>query len=485
MLSVGKDFVEMQGHVRTGEFIALYLSVLVLGFPIGRVSHASLPASSTLPGSAGQGVSSSMLHYVSPTGNDTGDGSYNHPWATIQHADRVVRPGDTVLVLDGTYKGDVTLNSSGMAEHRITYKAQNKWKAKLVGTGTGDGSAVIRLGGGYTSIEGFDITGSDANGIILAYTGTAAIFNKAIGNYVHDLITPCDSNSGTAIETGSGDNYSGISNNDMIENVIANITPYNGCPGGHQASGLFAETPYSTIANNVVINAGYGIQTWHAASHVTIYGNTLLNNLRSITVGAGDSPYGVMNDYSLVQNNIIYNSARTAIAESGKTGPHNRYIDNLIFRGDTDIRLNNGLHATGTIYADPIFINNTGTAAGNYRVQANSPAHWRVLVQDGTTSIPSAMQANERIMPSSRSDTNAAPAAGVTASATLITLGQSSTITWTTKNAISATLNGTPVPLTGSITVQPTVNTTYKIVATSATGKTDWGSATVSVRPVK
>jgi hypothetical protein len=357
----------MQGHVRTGRIIAVSLSGVVLGCPIGQPSHAS----STLPGSGG---SSSISRYVSPIGNDTGDGSYNHPWATIQHAGKVVRPGDTVFVLDGTYKGDITLNSSGTAEHRITYKAQNKWKAKLVGTGTGDGSAVIRLSGGYTTIQDFDITGSDANGIILAYTGTTASFNSAKGNYVHDLITPCDSNSGTAIETGGGDNYVGISHNDIIGNLIVNITPYNGCPGGHQASGLFAEISYSVIANNIVINAGYAIQTWHAASHVIIFGNTLVNNLRPITVGAGDSPGGKVNDYSMVQNNIVYNSINTAIAETGTTGFNNQYVNNLIYRGNTSIRLNNGLHATGTINADPKFVNNTGTAAGNYRLQPGSPA---------------------------------------------------------------------------------------------------------------
>jgi hypothetical protein len=338
------------------------------------------------------------------------------------------------------------------------------------------------LGGGYTTVQDFDVTGSDANGIILAYTGTAAIFNQAIGNYVHDLITPCNSNSGTAIETGGGDNYTGITHNDMIGNVITNITPYKGCPGGHQASGLFAETPYSTIANNIVINAGYAIQTWHAASNITIYGNTLLNNLRPITVGAGDSPYGVTNDYSLVQNNIIYNSTHTAIAESGKTGPHNRYLDNLIFRGDTSIRLNNGLRATGTINADPIFVNNTGTVSGNYRVQANSPAHWRLLTQDKAITATGASQIPHINVPLTETvGGTGVPAAGVSASATSIKRGQSSVITWTTKNAVSATLNGASIPLTGSVTVQPTIKTTYKVVATSATGETDWGSATVSV----
>jgi hypothetical protein len=42
-------------------------------------------------------------------------------------------------------------------------------------------------------------------------------------------------------------------------------------------------------------------------------------------------------------------------------------------------------------------------------------------------------------------------------------------------------LNGAAVPLTGSITVYPSVSTTYKVVARSVTGATDWGSVTVSV----
>jgi hypothetical protein len=43
-------------------------------------------------------------------------------------------------------------------------------------------------------------------------------------------------------------------------------------------------------------------------------------------------------------------------------------------------------------------------------------------------------------------------------------------------------LNGTSVPLNGSVSVTPTSTTTYKITATGANGTTDWGSATVSVQ---
>jgi hypothetical protein len=402
------------------------------------------------------------VYYVSTAGSDSSDGSAAHPFATIQQAGTVSRPGDTVIVLDGTYKGDIVLASSGTSRHPITYKAQNKWQVRLAGTGIGDGSAVIRVSGAHAIIQGFDVTGSDANGIILAYSGTTASYNQAVGDYVHDIITPCDSNSGTAIETGGGDNYSGITHNDMIGNLVVNITPYNGCAGRHASTGLYAQIPYSVITNNIVINAGYAIQSWHAASHVTVFGNTLINNLRSITIGDGDSPGGVTNDYSLVQNNIIYKSTNTAIAETGATGLHNRYIDNLIYGGNTRISLNHGLHATGTINADPKFVNNTGTATGNYGLQSTSPARGAGLAltgivtdfngaarpQSGVTAIGACLAVGTTTSLTGTTSSGVV-AAGVSASATSITLGQSSVITWSTKNAVSETSNGTAVSLNG------------------------------------
>jgi hypothetical protein len=76
---------------------------------------------------------------------------------------------------------------------------------------------------------------------------------------------------------------------------------------------------------------------------------------------------------------------------------------------------------------------------------------------------------------------NGTVAAGVAASPNTITSGQTAVITWTTRNAVSATMNGTPVALNGSKSVQPSATTTYKVVATGSNGSTDWGSATVTV----
>jgi hypothetical protein len=441
-------------------------------------------------------LSTGNTYYVGPNGSDLNSGSQSSPFATIKHADNIVMPGDTVIVLDGTYKGDITLSRSGTSGNPITYKAQNQWKAQLVGTGTGDGSTVIGLTGAYIIIQDFDVTGSDANGIILASSGKTASYNQANSNYVHDMVTPCDSNSGTAISTGGGDDYSGISHNDIIGNMVANITPYNGCPGGHAASGIYGQTPYAVIANNIVVNAGSDIQTWHAASNITIFGNTTIGGVVGITLGAGDSPGGITNDYSLVQNNISINASGVGLQEHGTTGPHNNFLNNLVFNNATNVQLINGDVATGTVTADPKFVNNTGTAAGDYQLQSNSPALGAGLAlagittdydgisrpQTGTTDIGACVSAGNST-PSETSTPSTGPiAAGIGASATSITSGQSLTLTWGTVNAVKATLNGTTVALNGSTSVSPTATTTYKIVGTSSTGATDWGSVTITVR---
>src|SRR3954468_259925 len=106
----------MQDCIRAVKLVA-FVSVLLLQ---PSPAHSIAP-----PAGTPSGASASSVHYVSPSGSDSGDGSELHPWASIQHADLLVRPGDTVVVGDGTYRGDITLASSGTAQHRIVYKAKN------------------------------------------------------------------------------------------------------------------------------------------------------------------------------------------------------------------------------------------------------------------------------------------------------------------------------------------------------------------------
>lgn len=433
-------------------------------------------------------------YYVAPNGDDHNNGTMQAPWLTPQHSSLIARPGDTVIFGDGTYDlgssggtGDWRIASGGSAGQPVTYMALHKWQAKLVGHGSGDGTTAIGMAGGYTIVKDFDITGSNANGINLTTNGTAASYNEAVDNYTHDMVTPCDGNSGAGITAGSGgNNYAGVGHESAVGNLIVNLVAAGGCPGGHQASGIAMMLPYGIVANNIVINCGDAIEAWHAATNTVFFGNVVINSGRGLSMGAGDAPGGVTNNDSLVQNNIVINGSGPAILETGGTGTNNVYKDNLVFGGNTSIQLSNGLQATGTINADPKFINNTGTAFGDYRLQPTSPARGSGLSlagvvadflgtprpQSGVTDIGACLFAS----------TGLAPTAAITASpASLFYGGGTTTISWNTTSAATATLNGAPVGVNAAATVSPVSTTTYTLLATGASGATVSSAVTVTV----
>jgi phospholipase C len=71
----------------------------------------------------------------------------------------------------------------------------------------------------------------------------------------------------------------------------------------------------------------------------------------------------------------------------------------------------------------------------------------------------------------------------ISANPQTITAGQLSTLTWTTQNAISATLNGQAVATSGTQNISPAGTTVYTLVGTDAGGNTDTKQVTVTVLP--
>ena len=64
-----------------------------------------------------------MIH-VATSGSDTGDGSADAPFRTINRAAEVAQPGDTVLVHGGEYREWVRPRRGGLSDtRRITYQA--------------------------------------------------------------------------------------------------------------------------------------------------------------------------------------------------------------------------------------------------------------------------------------------------------------------------------------------------------------------------
>jgi hypothetical protein len=305
---------------------------------------------------------SRKMYYVSPAGSDANDGLQLHPFATIQKAARVASPGTTIRVLPGIYTTRLDTKTSGTAEARITYISYIKWRAKIKTTGV---PTSWFNEGNYVDIIGFDITGDGSEGIY-----NRGSFTRIIGNHIHNIpASACSSLGGGGIVDG---NYAG-SDDDLIGNVVHDIGPLTNCNAVH---GIYQANLGGHIWNNISYrNAAWGIHLWHAANAVTIANNLVFENGKGgITVGAGDAPGGVIDDNTIVTNNIIMHNFGPAIYEYGQTGRHNRYLNNLIFANSRGILLQNSNRDQGTLIADPQLVNYQLDDNSDYHLKASSPA---------------------------------------------------------------------------------------------------------------
>jgi hypothetical protein len=309
--------------------------------------------------------------YVAAGGSDTNPGTEVAPFKTIQRAANVAKPGTTVYVGPGTYRENVRHSTSGTAAARIRFVSNPKWGAKVVGGGT---EATWTNNGDYTEIVGFDITGSGRLGVL--NWGSHTLMAR---NHVHDIAVSggCTGNGGAGIMNA---NYRGT-DNDIIGNVIHDIGLRGACNG---VQGIYHSNLRGHIYNNTVYRiSSYAIHLWHAANGVVIANNTLFANGAvnmggGILLGTGGQPGGVLLNNTKVVNNIVYDNPAASIQEycdPGQRciGPNNTIAANLVYGNGNGISLLHGA-ATGTIAADPQFVNYQANGKGDYRLKRTSPA---------------------------------------------------------------------------------------------------------------
>jgi parallel beta-helix repeat protein len=308
--------------------------------------------------------------YVAATGSDTNSGSEESPFRTITRAAAAAKPSTTVHVAAGTYRENVKTSVHGTAAARIRYVSDIKWGAKIIGSGK---DAMWMNEGNYTEISGFDVSGSGRLGIL-----NNASHTLIVGNHVHDLTVSggCTSNGGAGINNA---NYS-ASDDDIVGNVVHDIGVPGKCSG---VQGIYHSNLRGRIYNNIVYQvSAYGIHLWHAADNVIIANNTVFSNGApgmggGIVIGSGDSPGGVVLNNTVVINNIVYDNPASSIHEycyPGKncTGASNTIANNLVYRNGGEVTLRTGA-ASGTIGADPQFVDYQANGTGNYRLKLSSP----------------------------------------------------------------------------------------------------------------
>jgi hypothetical protein len=197
--------------------------------------------------------------------------STSAPLATLQAAANLVKAGDTVEVMNGTYTGPaggdvVDITASGTSSAPITFEAAPGQTPVIDSSGAWN---AIKVEASYIIINGFTVVGDAAS-----YTLTQALAGYSGGNAALD-------GNGIAITPPTS---SGVVSHITIENN----TVYNE-PGGGIYTG---QADYVDILNNVV----------HDNAHWSGYGNSGISISTSMN---SDTNPGV---HDIVSGNISYNN---------------------------------------------------------------------------------------------------------------------------------------------------------------------------------
>jgi hypothetical protein len=333
---------------------------LIIATVLGPVACSS-GGTGDAPPSAGAATiaatAASTQIYLSPDGDDENPGTQAAPLQSVNRAVKLARPGTNVIFEDGTYKGSVTTDISGTADARIMFTSATKGGAKIVGDGSQD--AAWQNDGNYVDIVGFDITGSNEDGLV-----SGGSFVRILNNNVHEF------HQGNCITTAN-ENYD-LHDVDIMGNVASR------CGASELDHGIYVGQPRGVVANNIVYdNTGYGIHCWHNCNALDISNNLVFGNEQGgIVIGQGDDPNNgdVNADNFVVANNIAIDNGRDGIRESGATGPNNQFVNNILWNNGTKrINLQTGTE-NGTLVTDPLFVNFQKDGSGNYHLLPNSPA---------------------------------------------------------------------------------------------------------------
>ena len=299
--------------------------------------------------------------HVSPQGDDARDGlAWASALRSVQRAADLARPGDTVLVADGTY-APVAIERGGAANQPITFRALNRWGARItdpIRDAFSIGFATPDIG--FIVIEGFELVapGVYGNGVhsrngahhILVRDNLArdcgqSGFQINDGDYRFVIGNVAHGNSLLMPEAGSGISLWGAKPYDS-EPGFHNIVAGNRSFGNLQGPGTAM-----TDGNGIIIDDLRNTQAGHTGGVVTDIGYTGMatlveNNLVYRNAGAGIQVY--------LSNNVVVRNNTAWLNQLRRT--------NETWRGNLNVSAS----------ADVVFANNVSVASSSPTVDGGA-----------------------------------------------------------------------------------------------------------------
>jgi serralysin len=303
------------------------------------------------------------IYYVSTTGSDNATGSASSPFRSINHAVNYsgLKPGDTVIVKDGTYTERVEMWKDGTASAYITLKAENPGGA-LIRPPAGTYSTLL-MRADYNVVEGFDIVGGSGHAIDMENAHHLIARN----NIAHD-------SGGSGISAYKSE-YQTIEGNVTYGNAKTNGFHTSGISvcQNENLSGDTTTAGYRTIVRNNISHSN--TETAAVGSEPTD-GNGIIIDWNNQPWANSEGTQRYYKFPTLVDNNLVYNNGGKGIqvtwsdnvTVSNNTAYHNNQ-DNLnkgTWRGElSNQESSNNIWVNNIAVADPR-VNPNNTAIGNY-----------------------------------------------------------------------------------------------------------------------
>jgi len=307
-----------------------------------RLAAASLAVWCTMiPGHAAPGIGHTYL--ASPDGSDDGTGSVEHPLSLAVALGRKspLRPGDTLWLQEGRYRGPFTSYLTGSAALPITVRANPGARVTIDGAASPKASTFV-VRGAWTTYWGLEITNSSpirTSGRTSRGTGlnVEGAHTRFINMVIHDALT------GVGFWTPA-----------VEAELYGSLIYNNGADGTDRGHGhsIYAqnETGVKRIVDNILFNSfSHGVHLYTEGSSID---NFLIDGNVSFDHGVS-SAFGPQPDLLLggrriarqavISNNFFYRGPASSewAAEFGRTLPcWSARIERNVFAAARAVRLN-------------------------------------------------------------------------------------------------------------------------------------------------
>jgi chitodextrinase len=243
--------------------------------------------------------------FVSTSGNDANPGTLAAPFATINKAATLARPGDIVSVRGGVYNAAVSIGSKGLATSRITFRSYPGETAVIDGTGLASTTILVNLyKTEFVDFEGFEVRNAPFIAINARTTRDTRIAGNDIHHAVRNAIYFGSDTMGTSVNAT-------VENNVVHNNVLEN--QYHNMAGGWAGSVVVSRTNGGIVRGNRIFNNDGEAIIALLSDNVAIRGNETFDNFSQ----------GVYLDnarYTTVDGNFIYCTGNTRYFRDGYPG---------------------------------------------------------------------------------------------------------------------------------------------------------------------